>query len=259
MKNYALLPIVLTVISLSAFGKSFNSILSNYHPYIVKVLNQEHSRTCTGTLLSPRIVLTAAHCINKTQTENIKVSSSLKQAEQPNVLAGFYLYFSRIRILDMNLTEVDLALLYLKSPLENFEISKYPKLLQNKYELESFESPRLKVVGFAEASAFYLGESHEIESFEVESSFIHFPSPSPLLYGASGGPTIIKDEQDDTIVVGVNSLYNPITKRYRVSNVDVFFQASQFLIDLEQYSLSESEFVLNFKEVAQMNNFSFME
>ena len=142
---------------------------------------------------------------------------------------------------------------------ENLKISKYPKLLQNKYELELLKNISLKVVGFAEASAYFLGESHDIESFEIEHSFIHFPSPSPLMFGASGGPTIIKDKQGDTIVVGVNSLYNSITKRYRASSVDVFFQASQFLIDLEQYSLSESEFVSEFKEIAQMNNFTLLE
>lgn len=127
--------------------------------------------------------------------------------------------------------------MYLERDLGLSEDFEFPYLLTNQRNLEGSS---LKVLGYPNATNRNFGSSSEIKDFKINKNFIHFKTPSKELYGASGGPTITIDDDGKHVVVGVNSLWNPFSGRYRVSNNKNFFEATQSLIDIES-DLNEEE------------------
>ena len=166
---------------------------------------------CTGTLISPAVVLTAGHCV-AVGPEAIFVGSSATETTEviDIVRSATALGYQWPELHD------DVGLLGLAYAASPVPIDVYRE------SLDDFAGADIRIVGFGATDGLGagLGEKREGHTRIAEldaDSFTYHPEPSQTCLGDSGGPALHTVKEEQEAVVGVTSAGDPDCERFAIS------------------------------------------
>ena len=182
------------------------------YPAVVGLLSEGTPR-CTGTLVTRRVVLTAAHCVPPTpQARDVYIGAGL------DVDAGTVIAVAETRRhprYDPDTMSNDIALLYLEHEAPVAPISMFAGLWD-----DSFIGRPIHVVGFGAPAAFYGGTHLKRDGLATIAEFTPsdltlIAAPAQTCTGDSGGPAFLTIDGTD-FLVGVTSFGDSGCREYGV-------------------------------------------
>lgn len=169
------------------------------------------SALCTGTLIAPDVVLTAAHCVNKIQaSEQLDVNfADRTEAVQSIVIHPQYTLFSNKSFLGFQIRnggENDIALIFLKN-----RPSTYVPALLPDASLSTLNGLMTLVVGYGKIDHNTSSPQGKLRWAvatlrEAGSSRLLIVGGQTTCQGDSGGPSYANQKGNRLVVVGVHSL-----------------------------------------------------
>ena len=187
------------------FTTSTNKVIggrvSKHHLSVVG-LRFRGSILCTGTLITKRSVLTAAHCLFKKQGNQIIIdepgkvvfTKGKKRVKMIDVIGSvIHPDYDEISLIN------DLAILYLESEADQEPVKMF---LNDPLELNDRE---VTIVGFGENKRGRSGIKRRATMKVVshDADFVHVKSPNKkhriACYGDSGGPVLVENQGEDYI------------------------------------------------------------
>ncbi len=191
--------------------------------------DQTTSGFCTGTLIEPDVVLTAAHCVDGREAETLAVFFGNDVAG-----SGERVPVARIEVhpaWDRNQTRNDIALLLLDRPVDHAPVPLFEASLD-----EDLVGGEVRVVGFGapeRGASGSIGDKRQgtatLTSFTADEFRID-ASPSMTCGGDSGGPVLLA-VGDTEYLLGVTSWGDPECEVYAV-NTRVDFHRDDFILGL---------------------------
>lgn len=175
-------------------------------PHVVAILDVTDHPICTGVLVAPRVVVSAAHCFGSLEPVRVFFGADADVLPQgvvmPVVSRALHPEFQRLGLKN------DIAVLVLEQP-----STAPPVVLADAVEDRLEQGADIRVVGFGHTSV--AGDSGHIKRFGTSrvvemtaDTFEIEPSPSQPCTGDSGGPAFL-DTGDGERFVGVISSGDP--------------------------------------------------
>jgi secreted trypsin-like serine protease len=167
------------------------------------------STFCTGTVVHPRLVITAAHCVTNSQSDS---GSSIRIGVGKHERTAKTYAVERVKLYPGYVDDAitDIAYLRLAQPVENVEI--IPPLT-DKSEIETLLAQGAKsvLVGFGQTNTGLIGIKHQVETFvgrpELGALFIG-GNGKDTCQGDSGGPAYGRLPNGEWRVYGITSRGN---------------------------------------------------
>ena len=184
--------------------------------------SDEFTVACSGTLVAPQIVLTAAHCVPFGATREVHVGSSVGAGDFVAVVDAI-----RHPAFDDATHAFDLAIVRLAEPVEVAPVALPPATLD-----ASFAGASARVVGFGVEAAGAIADGKRrsgtmtIETVD-ERTFTATPTPSNTCGGDSGGPVFVAVGASEQLL-GVTVAGDP-TCTVRATNGRVDISVADFI------------------------------
>lgn len=179
-----------------------NGALDEHRSEVVALLNRQGALECTGTLIGPSSVLTAAHCLS-VGIETVAVGTHVNAPDDVRLVDHSYLHPE----FELEGLKMDVGVLKLAFPTEGIS----PARIGAADSLEGAET--VVVVGYgrtsAEPGSAGMGGKRRQGEAKIASldpnSFRIEPWPSQPCVGDSGGPVFVRAEDEALVLVGVTS------------------------------------------------------
>lgn len=203
MKDFFLFAILVSISQANASSKIVGGVdvpeCSFFARPVIALLTEYKNQlrvNCTGTLIAPRVVLTAAHCIDKIVSNEIYVANGENPLASQERISVSHLLYYKPQFWDMNSFD-DIAVLVLEKEFNSFEIAQLvdpstlsigKSVIQLGYGLQTFQ-PSTSDINYPDFGKLQMlvGKS---KVSKIQNQRIETTSPGSLgvMGGDSGGP-----------------------------------------------------------------------
>ncbi len=182
------------------------------YPEVVHV-SLARSADCTGTLIAPKVVLTAGHCVDGQRGWYVSAPLVGPGVGSDVESAAVYDYVEGCGVACQ-----DVGLLFLTRPIE---LARYPKVSADKLRAGSRVFSVGKRIDGARGPGVYATPKGAVEEAGgLGVPFMVFREPGVLEHGDSGGPTFLADSSEHAIVA-VNAAITRAPSRDFLQKLDV--------------------------------------
>ena len=213
LRNTALILLLVSAFAATALAITYGQFDGNRHPQVGALVGEFSSGTypyCSGTLISPTVFLTAAHC--NLGTSRVYVTFDPKFSTKSKLYAGTYYYDTQYNWRQDDTH--DIAVVVFDHPIKGITPARLPEAGQldaltvnQKFTVvgyggqEPVNQPGGPVIGYLDTREFSVASLNSINPTWLRLSQNQATGDSGACYGDSGGPNFLGAGAAETNIV----------------------------------------------------------